>query len=297
MKLNKLASAISRGLWLIEPRTAMGLMPLAARFLNGEGIGAFEANASELPCMYAGGSYVSADDENFFQNVQQNSVLIIPICGAIMKDDYCGEPGTDTLSEWFRCALDSPNIAGIVLKINSGGGSVEGTGEFADLIKSSTKPVVAFTDGIMASAAYWIGCSANEIFASHKTVEVGSIGTAMTFYDNREAMIKYGYKQIYINADSSPDKNQDYFKALDGDESGVKVNILNPTNDIFMTSVKDNRSGKLKLITKTTDGDGKTLNEPLTGKMYLAEAAIEIGLIDKIGLLQDAVDRVLELAA
>lgn len=296
MKLNKLASAISRGLWLIEPRTAVGLMPMAARFLNGEKISAFIDNQPEMPSMYADGNYVNADDDSFFQNVQTNSVLIIPICGTIMKDDYCGEPGTDTMSEWFRCALESPNIAGIVLKINSGGGSVEGTGEFADLIKSASKPVIAYTDGIMASAAYWIGCSTQEIYASHKTVEVGSIGTAISFYDNREAMKQYGYKQIYINADSSPDKNQDYFKALDGDFSGIKLNILNPTNDIFMQAVQDNREGKLKKV--KTVVDSATYFEPLTGKMYLAETAIEeYGLIDKIGSLQDAVDRVLELAA
>ncbi len=296
MKLNKLASAISRGLWLIEPRTAIGLMPMAARFLNGEKISAFIDNEPEMPSMYVGGNYVNADDDSFFQNVQENSVLIIPICGTIMKDDYCGEPGTDTLSEWFKCALDSPNIVGIVLKINSGGGSVEGTGEFADLIKASSKPVVAYTDGIMASAAYWLGCSADEIFASHKTVEIGSIGTAISFYDNRKAMESYGYKQIYINADTSPDKNQDYFKALDGDFSGIKLNILNPTNDIFMQAVQDNRDGKLKKV--KTVVDGTTYFEPLTGKMYLAETAIEeYGLIDKIGSLQDAVDRVLELAA
>jgi protease-4 len=296
MKLNKLASAISRGLWLIEPRTAAGLMPMAARFLNGEKISAFIDNEAEMPSMYNAGNYVNADDDSFFQNVQSNSVLIIPICGAIMKDDYCGEPGTDTMSEWFKCAVESPNIAGIVLKINSGGGSVEGTGEFADLIKASTKPVIAYTDGIMASAAYWLGCSAKEIFASHKTVEVGSIGTAISFYDNREAMKQYGYKQVYINADSSPDKNQDYFKALDGDFSGIKLNCLNPTNDIFMKAVQDNRDGKLKKV--KTVIEGATYFEPLTGKMYLAESAIEeYGLIDKIGSLQDAVDRVLELAA
>lgn len=269
---------------------------MAARFLNGEKISAFIDNEPEMPSMYVGGNYVNADDDSFFQNVQENSVLIIPICGTIMKDDYCGEPGTDTLSEWFKCALDSPNIVGIVLKINSGGGSVEGTGEFADLIKASSKPVVAYTDGIMASAAYWLGCSADEIFASHKTVEIGSIGTAISFYDNRKAMESYGYKQIYINADTSPDKNQDYFKALDGDFSGIKLNILNPTNDIFMQAVQDNRDGKLKKV--KTVVDGTTYFEPLTGKMYLAETAIEeYGLIDKIGSLQDAVDRVLELAA
>jgi protease-4 len=295
MKINKLASAISRGKWLIEPSMASGLLPLAVKFLNGESMEFFEGNEAELPSMYAAGNYVSASDDAFYENAQSNSVLIIPINGAIMKDDFCWEPGTDTMSEWLRCAMDNPNIVGVVLKINSGGGTVEGTGEFADLIKSATKPVIAYTDGCMASAAYWIGCSAKEVFASHKTVEIGSIGTAIDMYDNREALAKMGYKRVYTNADSSPDKNMDYFNALDGDPTGLKVSVLNPTNDIFMGAVKENRDGKLKIITKATEG--KTINEPLTGKMYLAETAIEIGLIDKIGTLQDAVDRAMELAA
>ena len=297
MKLNKLASAISRGKWLIEPRMAAGLLPMAVRFLNGETASFFDGNEPELPSMYAAGNYFTASDDAFYENIQSGSVLIIPINGPIMKDDFCWEPGTDTMSEWLRCAMDNPNIAGVVLKINSGGGTVEGTGEFADLIKSASKPIIAYTDGCMASAAYWIGCSAKEIFASHKTVEIGSIGTAIDMYDNREALAKMGYKRVYVNSDSSPDKNMNYFNAIDGDTTGLKVDILNPTNDIFMSSVKENRDGKLKILSKVQDNDGKTLNEPLTGKMYLAQAAIEIGLIDKIGLLQDAVDRVLELAA
>jgi ClpP class serine protease len=298
MKINKLASAISRGKWLIEPSMASGLLPLAVKFLNGESMEFFEGNEYEGISLYnKKGAYFDWSTGRVVevQPIEENSVLVIPINGAIMKDDHCGDPGTDRMSEWINYALANPRISGIVLKINSGGGTVEGTGEFADLIKSASKPVIAYTDGCMASAAYWIGCSAKEVFASHKTVEIGSIGTAIDMYDNREALAKMGYKRVYTNADSSPDKNMDYFNALDGDTTGLKVSVLNPTNDIFMGAVKENRDGKLKIITKATEG--KTINEPLTGKMYLAETAIEIGLIDKIGTLQDAVDRALELAA
>jgi protease-4 len=154
--------------------------------------------------------------------------------------------------------------------------------------------VVAFTDGIMASAAYWIGCSASKIYASHKTVEVGSIGTAISFFDDSAWMEKQGFKDVYINADTSPDKNQDYFKALGGDTSAIKLNILNPTNDIFMNAVKENRGDKLKLTNIKIDG--VTYQEPLTGKMYLAESAIENGLIDEIGTLQDAINAAIELS-
>ena len=286
MKINKLASAISRGKWLIEPRTELVERARAAKFLNGE---YNENEAVELDKPYAlkAGSYFEWSDDNQFDTAEIGSVAIIPICGTIMKYDYCGSPGTDTLSQWVERAIASPQIQAIVLVINSGGGSVEGTGEFADLIKGSPKTILAFCDGLMASAAYWIGCSAKEVWASHKTCEFGSIGTAVCFMDDSEYLEKNGFKIIYVNADSSPDKNQDTIKAIDGDDSELKENIINPTNKIFNDAVKANRDGKLKL-----SGDGK-YKEPLTGKVYLAETCIENGLIDGICTMAEVIEKAL----
>lgn len=216
------------------------------------------------------------------------NICVIPICGTIMKCDWCGSPGTDTLSSWLKSAIASPQIDAIVLCINSGGGSVEGTGEFADLIKGSAKAILAFCDGLMASAAYWIGCSAKEVWASHATAEFGSIGTAVCFMDDSEYLEKSGFKELYFNADSSPDKNQDVLKAIAGDATDLKTNIINPTNAIFTGVVKTNREGKLKLF-----GDGQ-YQEPLTGKVYLAEMAIEIGLIDGICTLDECIKKAAE---
>jgi protease-4 len=293
MKINKLASAISRGKWLIEPRTEMAERRRAISFLKGD-FDNIEAVEPELDKPYAikAGNYfdITDDDSDIFGIAEAGSVAIIPVCGTIMKYDYCGSPGTDTLSMWLKAAINSPQIDAIVLLVNSGGGSVEGTGEFADLIKEAEKTILAFCDGLMASAAYWIGCSAKEIWASHATTEFGSIGTAVCFMDDTEAMEKYGFKKVYINADSSPDKNQDVIKAIEGDDADLKENIINPTNEIFTSTVKANREGKLKLF---GDGDYK---EPLTGKVYLAERSIEIGLIDGICTMEKCVERALQLS-
>jgi len=302
MKLNKLASAISRGKWLIEPRTAMVERQRAVKFLSGDMSGAIsdmEEPKMDMPfAMTMAGGYWDADDTgaDIFAAADSGSVAIIPICGTIMKYDYCGSPGTDTLSEWVKAAIDSPQIEAVVLLINSGGGSVEGTGEFADLIASLSqqKPIVALSEGMIASAAYWIGCSANELWATHKTVEIGSIGVAVTFFDDSKAMDQAGYQDIYINADTSPDKNMDYFQAIAGDFSAIRASVLNPTDDIFMSSVKERRAGRLKL-TDVTIGE-KVYQEPLTGKVYLAEAAIENGLIDNIGNLEAVIARAIELS-
>ncbi len=80
-------------------------------------------------------------------------------------------------------AASNPNIAAIVLQIDSPGGEVSGTQQLADVIKSVQKPVVAFVDGMMASAALWIGSAADEIIASTPQDIIGSIGTMMSFGD------------------------------------------------------------------------------------------------------------------
>lgn len=302
MKLNNLASLICRDVWLIDSRIAQGYVVRIARYLNGEPVSFFDDDELEandnLQCFTIGADRqrmsISRDTQgNIFSGAPQGSIAVIPISGAIMKQDNCGAPGSDTMAGWMKDAYAAENITGIVLHINSGGGSVAGTGEFGDVITQANKPVIAYCDALMASAAYWLGCSAQEIFASHQTVEIGSIGTMIRFIDNAAALEKLGYKQHIVNADTSPDKNKDVTDALGGDYKALKVNILNPTNDIFLNHVKAMRPG---LQLTDVQINGKTYQEPLTGKVYLAQAAIDNGLIDKIGSFQDAVDRAMELS-
>jgi ClpP class serine protease len=131
----------------------------------------------------------------------------------------------------------------------------------------------------MASAAYWIGSSAKEIIASGKTARIGSIGTMISMRK------PYG-EIIEIYADDSKDKNKAYIEALNGNPTPIKEEMLNPLNDIFLASVKQNRGAKLDLDKENV----------LTGKVYLAEDAVKYGLIDAIGTFEYAVERVTELA-
>jgi ClpP class serine protease len=212
-------------------------------------------------------------------------VAVIRIEGVIMKEDNCGAPGTETLSKIVKEAYAHPNIAAIVIIADSGGGAVNGTFEFSDLLTNGPKWVVTHVTGMAGSAMYAIA-SGTHIIASHRTVEVGSIGTAISFMDYTKAYEEMGIKEHYINATASKDKNQDYFEALKGNYDRIRKNILDPTNDVFLDTVKNNRAGKLDLKEE----------DVLTGKMYLAEAAIENGLIDEIGDFEYAIDTALKLA-
>lgn len=302
MKPNRLALAISRGVFLIDPRLIIGLAPVISDYMDGKAVSFFGDDEDKLEgptvAVSVGSSYrlektILDDSVNIFAGYPKGSIAIIPIDGVIMQDDFCGAPGTNTLSQWMKDARDASNITSIILKVNSGGGMVAGTKEFSDLVAqvNQTKAVYAFCIGLMASAAYWIGCSCLEIWVSSSTVEIGSIGTAYKFSDNREAMKKYGSTQHYVNAESSPHKNMTTLKAMDGDYADLKALILNPTNDIFLQSVKTNRGDKLQL--KEVDVNGVTHFEPLTGHVYLAETSIELGLIDGIKAEDEFIDYVL----
>lgn len=291
MKLNKLALSISRGVFLLDPRFILGYASVVTDFMEGKKVSFFEGDEEEAVtpkvAVRIGDSYriepIMMDaTASMFAGYPTGSIAIIPVEGMIMQDDYCGAPGTETLTSWMQDARDSSNISDILLVVNSGGGTVTGTKEFADeiLAVDQIKPVYAFGKGMIGSAAYWIASSAREIWVSSETVEVGSIGTAAKYNDNREAMKKYGVTQHYVNADSSPHKNQVSFKAIDGDYSMLKLLSLNPTNDIFLNSVKSARGDKLKLRDVTVDQ--QTFFEPLTGHVYLANEAKDLGLIEGI---------------
>jgi len=128
-------------------------------------------------------------------------VAIISISGIIFKRQSLFrrlfQSGTSILriQNDLNAALVDKDVSTILLDIDSPGGSVDGVAELADLVYEarSRKEIIAYANGQMASAAYWIGSAASKIYAS-KTAEVGSIGVYAVVEDwsvhNHNAGIK-----------------------------------------------------------------------------------------------------------
>lgn len=228
--------------------------------------------------------------EHDTQNVPytKNGVYVLPVSGPIMKNENCGTPGTSNMVASLQQAIADPNIEAIVLQIDSPGGTVDGTKIFADAIKQSTKPVVAYVDGLMASAAYWIGSSASSIIASTPIDIIGSIGTMVQWADFTEAYKQRGIKVHEAYASDSVDKNKIFSNAtITGNYTEIVTKVLDPINEQFLSAVKDNRSGKIDLNKENV----------LTGKTYMAKDALKNGLIDKIGTLDQAIKTAKGLAS
>ena len=279
-------SAIQNRPWLIQEQYAYSAAPLIAKLLAGESV--FEHDNDEEEEMQPGFFTITRDGAvsfgskyNPFENAQPGSSAVISISGPIMKYDNCGDPGTRTYGNLITKANQNPNINSIILMIDSPGGTVDGTMDLATSVGASKKPVVSFVDGMMASAAYWIGSKASEIIANNVTSDIGSIGTMLRFIDVQPYWEKEGVKFHSVYADASTEKNKDFHDLQKGNYDSVKKD-LNTINDQFIASVKASRPN----IKATA----------LTGKMFLAQEAIEQGLIDSIGSFSEAVERAQDLA-
>lgn len=130
-------------------------------------------------------------------------VAILPIEGVILGkasglEMMCGAFSLEKFRADLKQAAAS-EAESIILNIASGGGTISGVPETASLIRevSKTKPVYAYSNDIIASAAYWLAVGAKGIFLS-QSAEAGSVGVYCALLDSSKAYEKEGYKMEVI---------------------------------------------------------------------------------------------------
>jgi signal peptide peptidase SppA len=285
----KTGSEIFKSLWLIEPQSALGYLEMWDQFRkSGERWNPKNEESKETVdprkkffasqnVIYAPADAMSREAQEF-KGFDGAEIAVIKLDGPLMKNDFCGFYGTASLLSFLRLAEQTASVKKIVLLIDSPGGSVDGTANFAEAIKASEKSTVAIITGMMCSAAYWIGSSCDEVIATSKTDITGSIGTKIQWYDRTKNMEKNGIILREYTATKSADKNRAFNEANKGDGKLLVQTLLDPLNDIFLNDVQTNREGKIDLKQE----------DVLTGKTYLAQQAIKVGLIDRIMPLDKA---------
>ncbi len=283
----RLLSEIMRGAWMVEPQTAIAHLPDVANFLNGEQLAVIDREndneASHFFIDAEGGQYRKSLDS---EDIQPGSIMVVNLTGTMIKYGTMCSWGADELTSKLQAAENNTNVIGSILRTDSGGGSVAAIGLFVDFLTSErTKPVVALCD-MAASAAYYTAVHCDHIMAENNiSSEFGSIGVMCQFADFSEYYEKEGIKIHTIYSDHSANKNEEFQKALKGDYTLIKQESLNPLAVKFQNAVKEARPN-LKL------------EEPglLNGKMFYAERALDLGMIDSIGNINAAINKVKELA-
>ena len=269
--------------WFINTAYGHSLLPTLYAILSGKSEFAKVDGSIEAHIILGkNGSVVSASSFSQADNKDQY-VLVVSLKNPIYKyNQECGPQGTKSKMAMMSAYESDPNLAGIVLDIDSGGGQVAGTPEFHDFIQNYSKPVVSYTDGMMCSAAYYIGSAANHIVANKRADAIGSIGTMIHFIDMTGYYEKKGAKVITEYATKSTDKNKDFEELLNGNPEGYIKNELDPITESFHNDMKAARSGLKEAV--------------LSGGTYNADQSLSMGLVDEIGTLQTAIDKVFSLA-
>lgn len=207
-----------------------------------------------------------------------DGVALIAAAGPILKGrSKLPHANSLDLRRMVRDAAADPKIAGIMLHMDSPGGTVAGTEELATDVAAARerKPVHAHADDLMASAAYWIGSQADRITAN-ATGFVGSIGVYGVIEDSSEAAKQQGVKVHLVT--TGPLKGQGEPGVPVSDEAlGEIQGHVDGLNRQFLAAIKRGRGMRIADVRAVADG-----------RMFAAADAQAAGLIDGVGSFDDA---------
>ena len=217
------------------------------------------------------------------------SVAIIPVYGVLaprmnLMSDMSGGTTFEQLTAQLRAAMADKTVKTIVLDVNSPGGSVAGSPEFAaEVMKARTKkPIVAQAQYTMGSAAYQLSAAATEIVAA-PSARVGSIGVFSLHNDLSAALEKLGVKRTYISAGEGK---------VDGNETGP------PSEEYLARTTASVKAAYATFVSSVVKGRGKGMTADRVktdwkAHVYDAPEALSIGMIDRVATLDDTIARIL----
>lgn len=249
------------------------LMSILPELIQGFRLNLFQTN-EQLEQKYL--QEISAQEERFSVN-QAKYPVVVKIHGPIVKKTDWNYIGTQTYIHWVKQIDKHPDVSAIIFDIDSGGGMVSGTAEFANVIRHCQKTTVAFTNGYMCSAAYQIGAACDKVISSEFSDYIGSIGTMLYAQDFSAMFENWGAKIYEEYAPQSSEKNKVWRDLKEGNNESAKEH-LSIIADEFIKTMKNFRP-QIK-------DDGKVFK----GAVYSAKQALEIGLIDEIMTLEEVLD-------
>ena len=193
-------------------------------------------------------------------------------CKPTIFSMLCGGMTYVQLQESVKEIAEDSGVHTVVMNFDSGGGEAFVMAETSRLIRSSLKAagkkVITYVDGLMASAAYGLGCSADEIIMNPDS-QTGSIGVVVSLMDKSKALEMDGLKPMWVYAGDS--------KIPYADDGSFKQEFL----DDLQKSVDETYTNFVGLVSEMRGLDAKAIIDT-QAKVFRANEAISLGLADKI---------------
>ena len=216
-----------------------------------------------------------------------NQIAVVTAEGAIMEGDIAqGVAGANGVVKQIRSAYENKNTKAIVFRVNSPGGSIIASEMMRDELLAAKRKginVVVSMGDYAASGGVYISTPADYIFAEPTTI-TGSIGVAFAFPTLENAMDYIG-----VNFDgvvTSKHGGWDLTQGIDDDLDKIFARWGADAYDRFIKFVADSRSKSYEDI-----------KEIAGGRVWIATSALEIGLVDAIGGIDDAITYAADMAA
>jgi signal peptide peptidase SppA len=215
----------------------------------------------------------------------RNGVAIIAIDGPMapkmnLMSALCGGVSMSVVGNSVMQAAADPDISGIVLAIDSPGGTVSGTQELMGKIRAANKvkPIVALAEGMMASAAYWVGSAASKVYASSGTDQIGSIGVVASHVDVSGQEAADGIKTTEITAGKYKRIASSYEPLTEEGRKSIQdqVDFL---YSVFVNDVAGNRGVSVDVV-KSDMADGR---------IFIGSQALKAGLIDGVKSMDEVI--------
>lgn len=207
-------------------------------------------------------------------------VAVIKVKGALIEPDR--------IVARVQQAKEDKSVKALVLRIDSPGGSVGASQEIYRALedfKSSGKPLLVSMGNVSASGGYYISAPADVIFANPGTI-TGSIGVIVQHTELKELLEKLGVRTTTIKTGKFKDTLSP-FRSLSEEEKEYLQKTVEDAYEQFLQAVLKYRSKKI--------GEEK-LREVADGRVFTGRVAKELGLVDELGNLQDAINRARQLA-
>ena len=215
-------------------------------------------------------------------SLPREKVAVIYVQGPMVTDnipDGLGYASSEQICRELRAAEKDPFVKAIVLRINSPGGTPAAAQEIVSQIKRTREkvPVVVSMGELAASGAYYISAPVDRIVANPDTM-TGSIGVVWVFENKEGYFQEEGLNYTIIKSGEFKDMGAPW-RNLTEEEKEYSQEVVMDSYERFIEEIAEGRNISITDVKKLADG-----------RIYLGENAKELGLVDDIGNLYDAID-------
>ena len=268
MKYERIIRALSNECWAILPEKLEQIVGVVEARVNGVAVAADDILEIEAARR---------------KPVRNGRVAVLPMFGSISHRAGSIESSFGTSAEQFGrdfdSLMDSPEVGGLILDVDSPGGSVSGIQELADKIRGrrGEKPIVAVANANAFSAAFWIATAADELVVT-PSGSVGSVGVVAMHEDQSEMNEKIGLKPTFIHAGKNKIEGNPH-APLDQESHAEIQRHVDRHHDAFVSALAKNRD--------TTDF--KVRNNFGGGRIFGGKEAIERGMADRVATFEQII--------